>query len=77
MSFCCLIYLIAIAKINHRSNKPELTPTILKLIRIDIAHTEFNLPVVDESVTDELKKQISDLDTRLQEVEDKLSSANQ
>ena len=56
------------AKIHHRSNKPEVTPTILELIQIGIAHIESNLPVVDESVTDELKKQISDLDTRLKEV---------
>jgi chaperonin cofactor prefoldin len=31
------------------------------------------LPVADESVTDELKKQISDLDMRLKEVEGQLS----
>ena len=61
------------AKIHHRSNKPELTPTILELIQIGIAHIESNLPVADESVTDELKKQIGDLDTRLSEVEGKLS----
>ena len=61
------------AKIHHRSNKPELTPTILELIQIGIAHIEFLLPVADESVTDELKKQISDLDTRLSKVEGKLS----
>ena len=64
------------AKIHHRSNKPELTPTILELIQIGIAHIESNLPVADESVTDELKKQISDLDARLKEVEGKLSSTN-
>jgi len=61
------------AKIHHRSNKPEVTPTILELIQIGIAHIESNLPVTDESVTDELKKQISDLDTRLSKVEGKLS----
>ncbi|MEO0845747.1 MAG: hypothetical protein AAFY50_04895 [Cyanobacteria bacterium J06648_1] len=61
------------AKIHHRSNKPEITPTILELIQIGIAHIESHLPVVDESVTDELKKQVSDLDARLSEVEDKLS----
>lgn len=80
MSFCCLIYLIAIArfnaKIHYRGNKLEITPTILKLIQIGIAHIESNLPVADESVTDELKKQISDLDARLKEVEGKLSSTN-
>ncbi|MGB5709580.1 MAG: hypothetical protein WBM44_01530 [Waterburya sp.] len=26
------------AKIHHRSNKPEVTPTILELIQIGIAH---------------------------------------
>ena len=61
------------AKIHHRSNKPEVTPTILELIQIGIAHIESNLPVADESITDELKKQISDLDTRLSKVEGKLS----
>ena len=61
------------AKIHHRSNKPELTPTILELIQIGIAHIESNLPVADESVTDDLKKQISELDTRLKQVEGKLS----
>ena len=60
------------AKIHHRSNKPELTPTILELIQIGIAHIESNLPVADESTADELKKQISDLDTRLSDVESKL-----
>ena len=61
------------AKIHHRSNKPEVTPTILELIQIGIAHIESNLPVTDESVTDELKKQIGGLDARLSEVESKLS----
>jgi hypothetical protein len=61
------------AKIHHRSNKPELTPTILELIQIGIAHIESNLPIAVESVTDDLKKQISDLDMRLKEVEGQLS----
>ena len=61
------------AKIHHRSNKPEVTPTILELIQIGIAHIESNLPIADESVTDELKKQIGDLDARLKEVEGRLS----
>ena len=61
------------AKIHHRSNKPELTPTILELIQIGIAHIESNLPVAEESVTDKLRKQIGDLDARLSEVEGKLS----
>ena len=63
------------AKIHHRSKKPEVTPTILELIQIGIAHLESNLPVVDESVTDDLKKQIRDLDARLSEVESKLSKS--
>ena len=61
------------AKIHHRSNKPEVTPTILELIQIGIAHLESNLPVADESIADELRKQIGDLDARLKEVEGKLS----
>ena len=61
------------AKIHHRSNKPELTPTILELIQIGIAHIESNLPVADESIADELRKQIGELDARLKEVEGKLS----
>ena len=60
------------ARIHHRSNKPEVTPTILELIQIGIAHIESNLPVADKKVTDELKKQIEQLDTRLSEVESKL-----
>ncbi|NJO98152.1 MAG: hypothetical protein HC764_20950 [Pleurocapsa sp. CRU_1_2] len=64
------------AKIHHRSNKPEVSPTILELIQIGIAHIESNLPVTDKSEADKLKKQISDLDMRLKEVESKLSGIN-
>lgn len=60
------------AKIHHRSKKPEITPTILELIQIGIAHIESNLPVADEKVTDNLKRQIKQLDMRLSEVESKL-----
>jgi hypothetical protein len=61
------------AKIHHRSNKPEVTPAILELIQIGIAHIESNLPVINEGVTDELRGQIKDLAARLSEVESKLS----
>lgn len=61
------------AKIHHRSNKPEVTPTILELIQIGIAHIESNLPVSDEvsseKVADDLRRQIKQLDARLSEVE--------
>ncbi len=65
------------AKIHHRSNKPEVTPTILELIQIGIAHIESTLPVAkgvsEARVTEELRGQIKDLDVRLSEVESKLS----
>jgi hypothetical protein len=61
------------AKIHHRSNKPEVTPAILELIQIGIAHIESNLPVINEGVTDEFRGQIKDLSARLSEVESKLS----
>lgn len=61
------------AKIHHRSNKPEVSPTILELIQIGIAHIESNLPVSDEvsegKVADDLRRQIKQLDARLSEVE--------
>ena len=66
------------AKIHHRSNKPEVTPTILELIKIGIAHLNSTLPVTKdvtaETVTDELQQQIEQLDSRLKMVENKLSS---
>lgn len=68
------------AKIHHRSQKPEVTPTILELIKIGIAHLESTLPVTEdvtaETVTDELQQQIEQLDSRLKTVEDKLSEVD-
>ena len=65
------------AKIHHRSGKPEVSPTILELIKIGIAHLERGVPdksdISDKSVVTELKQQIQELDTRLREVENKLS----
>ena len=65
------------AKIHHRSGKPEVSPTILELIKIGIVHLESELPdtadISDKSVADELREQIKELDTRLREVEGKLS----
>jgi hypothetical protein len=52
------------AKIHHRSNKPEVTPTILELIKIGIAHLDSTLPVTNETVTDELRQAIEQLDSR-------------
>ena len=60
------------AKIHHRSNKPEVTPTILELIKIGIAHLDTTLPVTDQKETDELKEAIAKLTTRMTEVENKL-----
>lgn len=37
------------AKIHHRSNKPEITPTILELIRIGIAHLDTTEDVEDRT----------------------------
>ncbi len=68
------------AKIHHRSNKPEVTPTILELLKIGIAHLNSTLPVTEdvtaETVTDKLQQQIEQLDSRLLTVEDKLSGVN-
>ena len=68
------------AKIHHRSQKPEVTPTILELIKIGIAHLESTLPVThdvtNETVTDKLQQQIVQLNSRLLTVEDKLSEVN-
>ncbi len=64
------------AKIHHRSKKPEVTPTILELIQIGIAHLESNLPVADEvsegKLVEDLRRQIKQLDGRLSEVERQL-----
>ena len=68
------------AKIHHRSNKPEVTPTILELIKIGIAHIDSTLPVTqnvtNETVTDELRQALEQLDSRLRTVENKLSGVN-
>lgn len=68
------------AKIHHRSQKPEVTPTILELIKIGIAHLNSTLPVTEdvtaEKVTDKLQQQIAQLDSRLKTVEDKLSGVD-
>jgi hypothetical protein len=65
------------AKVHHRSGKPEVSPTILELIKIGIAHLEESLPVTadisDKSVADELREQIQGLDERLRAVESRLS----
>ena len=65
------------AKIHHRSQKPEVTPTILELIKIGIAHLNSTLPVTRdvtaETVTDKLQQQFTQLESRLKTVEDKLS----
>jgi hypothetical protein len=64
------------AKIHHRSNKPEVSPTILELIEIGIAHLESALPVTDRSITEQLQQAISQLDSRLAKVENKLSGVS-
>lgn len=68
------------AKIHHRSNKPEVTPTILELIKIGIEHLESIPPATEtvgnETVVGELKLAIAKLDSRLSEVENKLSGVN-
>ena len=61
------------AKIHHRSGKPEISPTILELIKIGIAHLESTLPATDETEDLELRERIRDLDRRLKCVESKLS----
>lgn len=64
------------AKIHHRSNKPEVTPTILELIKIGIAHLDTTLPATDREETDELREAIVQLNTRLTEVENQLSNTD-
>jgi hypothetical protein len=65
------------AKVHHRSGKPEVSPTILELIKIGIAHLEATLPdsadISDKSVASELREQIKGLDVRLRAIEGKLS----
>ena len=62
------------AKIHHRSNKPEITPTILELIKIGIAHLDTTEDVEDRTSVEELQKAVASLNTRLTEVENKLSN---
>ena len=64
------------AKIHHRSQKPEVSPTILELIKIGIAHLDTTLPVTNKTATDELQQKIEQLDSRLKTVEHKLSGLN-
>lgn len=64
------------AKIHHRSNRPEVTPTILELIKIGIAHLNTSLPVTDKEETDELRQAIVELNTRLTEIENQLSNTD-
>jgi hypothetical protein len=63
------------AKVHHRSGKPEVSPTILELIKIGIAHLEATLPdsadISDKSVASELREQIKGLDVRLKALEGK------
>ncbi len=61
------------AKIHHRSNKPEVTPTILELIKIGIAHLDLDETLLETSTTDELQQAIEQLSSRLTKVENKLS----
>ena len=46
----------------------------MELIKIGIAHLDTTLPVTDEKETDELREAIAQLNTRLTEVENKLSN---
>ena len=62
------------AKIHHRSNKPEVTSTILELIKIGIAHLDTSLPVAEEKNIDKLREAIAEINTRLTEVENQLSN---
>jgi hypothetical protein len=63
------------AKVHHRSGKPEVSSTILELIKIGIAHLESSLPdsadISDKSVASELREQIQGLDARLKALEGK------
>jgi len=57
------------AKIHHRSNKPEVTPTILELIQIGIEHFSVSLPVENSSNSDILIARLEELELRLSQVE--------
>ncbi len=66
------------AKIHHRSGKPEVSPTILELIKRGITQLEGELSDNEESLSaeelEDLIEQIETLDSRLTAVENKLSS---
>ena len=72
------------AKIHHRSQKPEVTPTILELLKIGIAHLDSTLPVTQDvtesvtsrAVTEQMQQQIERIDSRLKIVEAKLSGVS-
>ncbi len=63
------------AKIHHLSGKPEVSPTILELIKMGIAWLEAEVSDEEEiSNAEELIEQIEKLDLRLTALENKLSS---
>ena len=66
------------AKIHHRSGKPEVSPTILELIKRGLTQVEEELSDNEESLSaeelEDLIEQIEALDSRLTAVEHKLSS---
>ena len=66
------------AQIHHRSGKPEVSPTILELIKRGITQVEGKLSDNEESLSaeelEDLIEQIEALDSRLTAVEHKLSS---
>ena len=57
------------AKIHHRSQKPEITPTILELIQIGIEHFTVSLPTENSSNSDVLDARLKELESRLSRVE--------
>ncbi len=64
------------AKIHHRSGRPEVSPTILQLIKMGITQVEAELSdSTDTVLTEELIEQIEALDSRLTAMENKLSSS--
>ena len=63
------------AKIHHRSQKPEVTPTILELIQIGIEHFTASLPVENGSNSDIFSKRLEQLELRMERVESCLLEA--
>ena len=58
------------AKIHHRSGRPEVSPTILQLIKMGITQVEAELSDSTDTVsTEELIEQIEALDSRLTAME--------